>query len=350
MSEQTGRWRETVRRIARKNNGFGFFCSWTLRLVREGPAAAGALFRFHRMMKRYARQSLRSLQPPEKELERQRAEAFSPAPLFSITVPLYNTPEAFLTDLIRSVRGQTYGNWELCLADGSDAEHGRVESLCREQAAADPRIRYRKLDRNGGISENSNAALDMARGDYIVLLDHDDLLVPGALYENARVIRETGADFIYSDEAVFASPDPKEILEVHRKPEYTQERLLESNFICHLTVFRKSLLGEAGRFRSAYDGSQDHDLFLRLTDRADRVAHIPVTLYFWRSHAGSVAGDIGAKYYAVEAGQRAVRDFLREKRGVEAEVTSSERCATIYTIRIPGTGEDRETRGARKEA
>ena len=175
----------------------------------------------------------------------------------------------------------------------------------------------------------------MATGEYIALLDHDDLLVPGALREVAKTIRETGADFLYSDEAVFESPDPRKILEIHRKAEYSPEALLRSNYICHLAVFRRELTAKAGGFRKEYDGSQDHELFLRLTEAAGKVAHIPKALYFWRSHGGSVAGGIGAKDYAVDAGKRAVRDFLAA-RGIRATVTSSAECETIYEITADG--------------
>ena len=335
MEEQKSRLREKVRKLARGKNGFGFFCSALICLKREGVRSTGNLIRKHREEKAFERATGRSLKlsPAERDsqkLESERAEG----PVFSIAVPLYNTPESFLRDMIRSVTGQSWQKWELCLADGSDAEHAGVREICEEAAGQDSRIRYRKMERNGGISENSNAALEMAAGDYIVLLDHDDILIPSALREAARAIRETGADFLYSDEAVFESPNPKKILEIHRKAEFSQEALLRSNYICHLAVFRRELLKKAGGFRKAYDGSQDHDLFLRLTDEAGKVAHIPKVLYFWRSHGGSVAADIGVKDYAVDAGIRSVRDFLREKKGIEAEVVSSEECRTIYEVKI----------------
>ena len=330
----TARPRETIRKLARGKNGFGFFCSMLVCLKREGASAAADLIGRHREEKAFERRTRASLSLDPREREAQAKDCGEDAPVFSIAVPVYNTPEAFLREMIRSVKAQSWPGWELLLADGSDAEHAGVRAVCEAEAAGYSRIRYRKLESNGGISENSNAALEMASGDYIVLLDHDDLLVPSALWEVARAIRETGADFLYSDEAVFASPDPRKITEIHRKAEYSQEALLRSNYICHLTAFRRDLLRKTGGFRKEYDGSQDHDLFLRLTDAADRVEHIPKALYFWRSHEGSVAGSIGAKQYAVDAGIRAVRDFLLERRGVRAEVKSSEECATIYEIRM----------------
>ena len=254
---------------------------------------------------------------------------------FSILVPLYNTPEDFLREMIQSVQDQTYTNWELCLADGSDAGHPEVGEICRALASRDSRIIYKKLAQNGGISDNTNACIDMATGDYIALFDHDDLLHPSALSENARAIHEQGADFLYSDEVVFASPAPKKLVATHFKPDYSPEALLSNNYICHLSVFKKSLLAPAGAFRREYDGSQDHDIILRLTSCASRVVHIPKVLYFWRSHPTSVASDICEKTYAISAGRNAVRDFLATKRHIDAVVESTPEYPTMYRVKFP---------------
>ena len=332
---KTMRLRERIRKAARGKNGFGFCCSALICLKREVAGATGELIARHREERAFERATRKSLKPDPSEYESQRRESeAADGPVFSITVPLFNTPETFLRDMIQSVREQSWQKWELLLADGSDAGHPDVRVPCEAAAREDPRIRYRKLEKNGGISENSNAALEMATGEYIALLDHDDLLIPSALWEVAQAIRETGADFLYSDEAVFESPNPGKILEIHRKAEFNQKKLLTENYLCHLTVFRRELVERAGGFRKEYDGSQDHELFLRLTDEAGKVVHIPKALYFWRSHGGSVAADIGAKDYAVDAGKRAVKDFLRERKGIEAEVRSSEECATIYEVKI----------------
>lgn len=332
---RTVQLRDEIRKLARGKNGFGFFCSTLVCVRRKGLKETGDLIRAHREEKAFERATRKSLKLSPEDRENQRRESMREQIAFSIAVPLYNTPEPFLRDMIRSVREQSWQKWELLLADGSDETHAGVRAFCEAEAEKDARIRYRKLEKNGGISENSNAALDMAEGDYIALLDHDDLLIPSALWEAARTIRETGADFLYSDEAVFESPKPEKILEIHRKTEYSPEKLLRENYICHLAVFRRELLRKTGGFRKEYDGSQDHDLFLRLTDEAQKVAHIPRALYFWRSHAGSVAGDIGAKGYAVDAGTRAVKDFL-ERKGIRAEVESSEECVTIYEVKTRG--------------
>lgn len=265
------------------------------------------------------------------ELESQKTAVFPKKLLFSVIVPLYNTPEGFLREMIRSVQEQTYGNWELCLADGSDSAHPEVERICREYASADPRIRYRRLEANLGISGNTNACLELSTGDYISLFDHDDLLHPSALYEVARTICETGADFIYTDEAVFIG-DLKHIFTVHCKPDYFQDYLRGNNYICHFTSFSRELLNRVGSFRPEFDGSQDHDFVLRATEKAKKIVHIPEILYYWRSHPNSVAADISSKQYAVDAGIRAVKSHL-DRMGISGEVESSEIFPAIYRIR-----------------
>lgn len=307
-------------------------------LFSQGPVKTGRKIRREFDKKALERRLIREAFAPISGEERKAAEAIADTARFSILVPLYNTPETLLREMIQSVREQTYPSWELCLADGSDGKHPEVGRICREMAEQDSRIRYRKLEENNGISENTNACMEMATGDYIALLDHDDLLLPSALYENARVIREQGADFIYSDEAVFYSPDRTNWMTTHLKPDFAPENLLSNNYICHLSVFRASLLEKAGKFRKEYDGSQDHDLILRLTGCAEKVAHIPKVLYLWRNHATSTASDISTKTYAVTAGQNAVKDYLRTQRGMEATVESAPEYPTLYHVRFPVPG------------
>ena len=256
----------------------------------------------------------------EEELDAQRAAQFDESITFSILVPLYNTPRSFLVDMIESVRNQTCGDWQLCLADASDADHGEVGEICLDYAARDKRICYRKLETNLGISGNTNAAIEMAEGDYIALLDHDDVLHPAALFEMRRVATDRRAELIYTDEATFMSPDIKNIRLIHFKPDYAPDNLLANNYICHFMAFRKNLLEKTGSFRSQYDGSQDHDMVLRLTEVTDRIIHIPRVLYFWRGHSLSTAVNTQSKDYASRAGAQAVQDAL-VRRGIKADVT-----------------------------
>ena len=255
---------------------------------------------------------------------------------FTVVTITYNA-ERVLGRTLDSVLAQTYEGVEHLIIDGAstDGTLTMAEAYKRqsdESASAHKVIIQSEPDR--GIYDAMNKGLTQASGDYIVLLDHDDLLRPNALYENAKTIRETGADFLYSDEYVFISPDPGNILVTHFKPDFSPEALLTNNYICHLSVFKRSLLESAGGFRPAYDGSQDHDLILRLTDRASRVEHIPGPLYLWRSHSASVASDISAKTYAIEAGRTAIRDFLSSK-GIDAQVESVDAYPTMYHVRWP---------------
>ncbi len=249
---------------------------------------------------------------------------------FSVLVPLYNTPEKFLKEMIESVEAQTYKNWELCLADGSDSEHSFVGEICKKYAGKDERIKYEKLEKNLGISENTNACIRMATGEYIALFDHDDLLHPSALYEVMRAICEHGADFIYTDENTF-SEEPRDAYNPHFKPDFSPDTLRSYNYICHLSAFSRELLDSVGYFRSEYDGSQDYDLILRLTEKAKNVFHIRKILYYWRAHKNSVAQDVGAKPYTVTAAKKALAAHL-ERCGLKGEVLDSS-VPTTYHIK-----------------
>ncbi|MBQ8878110.1 MAG: glycosyltransferase family 2 protein [Lachnospiraceae bacterium] len=288
-------------------------------------------------MERYGTKSF----PDEKTAKMQREETFPNMVKISILVPLYNTPENFLREMIESVTGQTYGNWELCLADGSDGEHTYVGAICREYIEADQkqtadgksRIVYQKLEKNGGISGNTNECLKLATGEYIGLFDHDDILHPSALYEYVKVINEKNADYIYCDETTFKGNDINHMLTMHFKPDYAIDNLRANNYICHFSVFARELLDGTELFRSKFDGSQDHDMILRLTDRAKNVVHVPKLLYYWRSHAGSVASGIDAKPYAVQAAKGAVADHLKRHGYEHFQITSTRAFETIFKIR-----------------
>ena len=253
--------------------------------------------------------------PSNQALEAQRSDpAAENFPVISILTPLYNTPQNFLTEFLDSVENQTAHNWQLCLADASDDAHAYVGELVQKHAAVNPRIRYVKIE-NKGIAANTNAAAQLAQGEYLVLADHDDILAPHAVYCMGKELQKTGADFAYSDEALFRK-SPKAAHVAHFKPDYAPEYLMACNYICHLAVFRKSLFDAIGGERPECDGAQDHDLFLRLIDAMQAKdanaapLHIPQVLYYWRVHAASTSGGTEAKPYVVKAAQKAVADHL----------------------------------------
>lgn len=286
-------------------------------------------------MERYGTASF----PDEEQRRREEETVFPHMVKFSILVPLYNTPMEFLTAMLDSVVAQTYGNWELCLADGSDAGHDYVGEVCleyrkkdKEKSGGRERIVYQKLEKNEGISGNTNRCLAMATGEYIGLFDHDDILHPSVLYEYAKAINEQGADYIYCDETTFKNNDINKMLTMHFKPDYAIDNLRANNYICHFSVFHRHLLDGSELFRTKYDGSQDHDMILRLTDKAKKVVHVPKLMYYWRSHAGSVASGIQAKTYAVDAAKGAVADHLRKHGYTHFKITSTRAFETIFKI------------------
>ena len=279
-------------------------------------------------MKNYGTNSF----PDEEERKREEEYVFEYRPLISILVPLYNTPQNFLSAMMGSVKDQTYKNWQLCLADGSDDQHSYVKEYCLKMAEADERISYKKLEKNEGISGNTNKCLEMAKGEYIALFDHDDILHPSVLYEYVKAINEKNADYLYCDETTFAGDDINRMLTMHFKPDYAPDNLRANNYICHFSCFKRELLEGTELFRSKFDGSQDHDMILRLTDRAKNIVHIPKLMYYWRAHAGSVASDITAKDYAIEAARGAVADSLRSHGFKNFRISSTRAFETIFKI------------------
>ena len=249
----------------------------------------------------------------------------------SIITPLYNTPEQFLNEMIQSVKDQSYSNWELCLADGSDDKHKNIKRICKDLVKNDKRIKYKKLKKNFGISGNSNKALEMSCGEYIGLLDHDDVLHPSALFEVMKAICYENADFIYTDETTFINRLDN-IVWKHHKPDFAIDTLRSCNYICHFSVFSRKLMKQAGTFRSEFDGSQDYDLILRYTDIASKIYHIPKVLYFWRNHENSVAYDINNKEYAVLAAKKAIEEHLT-KHGITAQIESTKVYSSFYRIK-----------------
>ena len=277
---------------------------------------------------------------PNAEERRREEETVFPRKIkISVLVPLYNTPEKFLREMIDSVVTQTYKNWELCLADGSDDKHTDVGRICQEYIEKDSRIKYQKIEKNLGISGNTNVCFSMATGNFIGLFDHDDVMHPSLLFECVKTVCEKDADYVYTDEATFTSPNLDDLIVLHFKPDYSPDNLRANNYICHFSMFDADLLKKTGLFRPEYDGSQDHDMILRLTEEAKHVCHIPKILYYWRSHPNSVAADIGAKTYAIDAAKRAVHDHMHDYYGIEVEVESTRAFPTIFQIKYPINGE-----------
>ena len=264
--------------------------------------------------------------PTEEELEAQKKRNYVKDITFSIVVPTYHTPDLFLRQMIESVLGQTFCRVELVLADGSSDDS--VEKIVAEYADKDARVKYQRLSENKGISENTNEGLKIATGDYIGLLDHDDILELHALYEvRMAIAKNPEADVIYTDEDK-VSFDLQHYFEPHIKPDFNPDLLRSNNYICHFLVFKRELLEQVGGFRPEYDGAQDFDLVLRLTEKAKSVVHIPKVLYHWRSHEASTATNPMSKLYAYEAGKRAVESHL--ERCGEAGIVSDTRFYGFY--------------------
>ena len=245
--------------------------------------------------------------PTEAELQRQRETVFdSTAPLFSIVIPLFETPAVYLKALLDSLLAQTYAKFEVCLADGSRPGKD-TEAVLRDYAARDQRIRYTVLGENRGIAGNTNAALALAKGDFVVLCDHDDILPPEALFSFAEaIVKEPETDCLYSDEDKL-DMDGGSLFDPHFKPDFNPDLLCSVNYICHLFAVRKSLLDTVGQFDAAYDGAQDYDFIFRVTEKARHIVHVPKVLYHWRCHMNSTASNPESKLYAFEAGARAIR-------------------------------------------
>lgn len=255
-------------------------------------------------------------EPSKKELEEQRKTKFKINPKISIIVPMYNTPKNYFEELVNNLINQTYSNWELCLADGSKEQNEDIIKIVEK----DNRIKYKFLNANDGISNNTNEALKLVTGDYIALLDHDDVLPIFALYEVVKCINENpDVEFIYSDEDKCTTLEDR--YEPHFKPDFAIDTLRSNNYICHFSVFKKELMDKLGGFKKEYDGAQDFDIILRMSENTDKIVHIPKILYHWRVHPNSTAASTAgeAKPYAFEAGKRAVQSHL-ERVGLKGKV------------------------------
>ncbi len=260
--------------------------------------------------------------PSQKELEQQRNTTFKMTPKFSIIVPLYRTPENYLRAMVRSVQRQTYENWELCLSDGSGA-NSPLENILKDLEREDTRIKivHNKLPLK--ISDNTNAAIGIAEGDFLVFMDHDDELAANALFECVKAICEnTGLDILYSDEDKM-SMDGNKFFQPHMKSDFNIDLLCTVNYICHLFVVKHNLLQKVGILRPEFDGAQDYDFILRCVEKTKNIFHIPKVLYHWRSHEESTAENPESKLYAFEAGQRAVQAHY-DRLGIPATVIKGE--------------------------
>ena len=279
------------------------------------------------------------------ELERQRKQSLAwenfsggekSACVFSIAVPVFRTPAKFLCEMIESVRSQSFPFWELCLAN-ADPEDREVAEILERYCREDRRIRVKNLKENKGISENTNAALAMARGEFVGLLDHDDLLAPDALYEMAaRLEKDGGIDVFYTDEDKVTT-DLSEHFQPHLKPDFNLDLLRSNNYICHFFVVRREIAESIGGFRPEFNGAQDYDFIFRCTEQAEKIVHIPRILYHWRVHSASTADNPASKMYAYEAGKRAIEGNL-ERSGVRG-VVSLRQDYGFYDVHYPVEGE-----------
>ena len=272
-------------------------------------------------------------EPNQIMLEKQRKTKFEIMPKISILVPVYNTPQNFFEELVKSLQNQTYPNWELCLADGSPEPIAYMQ----EYPKKDKRIKYKIIGENKGISGNTNEALTLATGDFIGLLDHDDLLPIFSLYEVVKAINENPeVEFLYSDEDKLEASD-KPRYGVFFKPDFSPYTLNSANYICHFSIFKKELMDKLGGFRSEYDGSQDFDIVARASELTNNIVHIPKVLYHWRAHRNSTASNSDSKPYAFEVGKKVIKDHIKRSLGKEVTVEDGLTPGS-YEVKYPVAG------------
>ena len=273
--------------------------------------------------------------PDEKTLEAQRKHKFDYTPLISIVVPAYQTPVEFLKQMIDSLIAQTYPEWELCIANASP-DNEEMQRVLADYSAKDPRVRFCNLKENLGIAENTNRAFAMAKGEFMGLLDHDDLLAPNALYEIVQALQNhPQADALYTDEDKVTT-ELDEHFQPHLKPDFNLDLLRSNNYICHFFVVRRSIVEKAGGFRKEFDGAQDYDFIFRCTENAREVLHVPEILYHWRTHKASTADNPASKMYAFEAGKRAIEANL-ERTGTKGIVSHTQDLG-FYRVKYPVQG------------
>lgn len=286
----------------------------------------------HKDYNKWARKKLLTA----KQVEQQKKEEFAYNPKFSILVPLYESDEKFLKELIESVQAQTYSNWELCFSDGSK-DSSRLEVWMQAYLKSDSRIKFIARRRGPlGISENTNQAYELATGDYIVLGDHDDLFTVDALYECVKTLNEKKVQVIYTDEDKIDETG-KTYFAPNFKPDFNIDLLRCNNYICHMFVAEKELVEKVGLFDPAFNGAQDYDFIFRCVEQADGIHHIPRVLYHWRAHTVSTAEIPESKIYAFEAGKRAIAAHLKRV-GLDGVVEDGDNLG-FYRVSYPVKGE-----------
>lgn len=273
--------------------------------------------------------------PDQETLEAQKKHKFDYRPLISIAVPAYQTPVEFLKQMIESLISQTYPEWELCIANASP-DNEEMQRVLVDYSAKDSRVRFCNLKENLGIAENTNRAFSMAKGEFMGLLDHDDLLAPNALYEIVQALQDhPQADALYTDEDKVTT-ELDEHFQPHLKPDFNLDLLRSNNYICHFFVVRRSIVEKAGGFRKEFDGAQDYDFIFRCTENAREVLHVPEILYHWRTHKASTADNPASKMYAFEAGKRAIEANL--ERTETKGVVSHTQDLGFYRVKYPVQG------------
>ncbi len=264
----------------------------------------------------------------KKELAAQKEQVFDEMPKISIVIPLYNTPLNFLKELVDSFLAQSYSNWQLCLADGST--NPEAENYIKTAYGYEKRITYTHLSVNAGISENTNEAIRLAQGDFVMFSDHDDFVEPDALYEIVKEInRDPETDAVYTDEDK-VTMDSRNYYDPHFKPDFNRFLLCSNNYITHIFAVRRTIMDEVGLLRSTYDGAQDYDFILRCCEKARRVGHVPKILYHWRNHPASTAGNPESKMYAYQAGVNSVQSYY-DRVGIDAKVSMTDRLGHYAT-------------------
>ncbi len=241
----------------------------------------------------------------DEELLKQRNYKFLHSPVISIVMPVYNPDDRYFRQTLNSIKNQSYENWQLCIGD---AGNNKKNKILEEIFGNDDRVKYLDIPVNYGISGNSNKALELATGEYIGLMDHDDILTSDALFMIVSKLNE-GYDIVYTDEDK-TDENLNRYFSVYRKPDFNLNLFLSNNYMCHFTVISKKIISEAGNFRSEYDGAQDYDLFLRCIEKTDRIGHVNKVLYHWRTVGSSTSGNPFNKEYAFDAGKRALQDYI----------------------------------------